>query len=649
DFYDKLVNNADESSVSQPTCDGHKLTISCKANQKIHIVKAFYGKAKKNTKYGSCQKLDVGEATFPCSKNNVLNAVINRCEERENCVLDLTTDTFKMSKCENIVKNLVVSAVCVELEEKVVVPGLEVNENSPSATLENEPDFTTVDSTTAPQIIVDEYEKVKEPQEGLLTVTPQVCDGQKLKLKCTKQDALIHIISAFYGKPESDTKYGYCQKRDFTEAKFPCYSTSVVENLRNVCENKKVCQIDVANQMVFDDSCGKIGNHLVVKFVCVYPFEKIPEIKDVEGNDVPIDSPEAELIEPIEETLKDVPEENIPSVIEENYDSLESPKEPITSTKPVCDGDTVRLICEEDETLHIISAFYGKVEADKGYGNCPAKDFFPEQFPCYDAKVLGRIQDMCEERKDCSIMVSSESFQSSICPKVRKNLVVNFVCVKHPKFVSYVGSTVPESSPTALDKLDYLKLPDVQDKTPEELEEIIPDIYDKTLSEKPKENVTRTEPVCDGQTVELRCNNGELMHIVSAYYGKPRVNQKYGNCLSIDQNSVKYPCYSAKTLEKVTEICEFTQSCQVEPEKLLSPTTQCGGIVQHLIVEFVCVVLDNMPTEDVILYPVTVAPVDPIVSQTTNLANIIKNVPKSNIGDKTVDFYDKLVNNADES
>ncbi|KAI3378387.1 hypothetical protein SNEBB_003679, partial [Seison nebaliae] len=459
DFYNNMVNTADKVSVSQPTCDGHKLTISCKLNEKIHIVKAFYGKPKTNTKYGSCQQLDVEEAIFPCSKNNVLASVITKCEERESCILDLTTETFKMSKCQNIVKNLVVSAVCVKLDEKVIIPGLEVEENAKFADLDDEPNLTNLDPQNLPSVIVDEYEKIIEPQEGIYTVSPPVCDGQQLKLKCIKQDALIHIISAFYGKPEGDTKYGYCQKRDFIEAQFPCYSTSIVDSLRNRCENKKVCQIDVADEKASDESCGKIGNHLVVKFVCVYPFVKTPEVKDIDGNKVPVDSPIAEVTEPVEDLLKDVPEADIPSVIEEVYDSLETPKEPLTSTKPICDGDTVRLRCEEGETLHITSAFYGKVEANKAYGNCPAKDFFGGQFPCYDPKVLGIIQGLCEERKDCSILVSSASLQSNICPNVRKNLVVNFVCVEHLKSVSYVGGTVPESSPTAIEKQEYIKLP----------------------------------------------------------------------------------------------------------------------------------------------------------------------------------------------
>ncbi|KAI3386587.1 hypothetical protein SNEBB_011169, partial [Seison nebaliae] len=223
----------------------------------------------------------------------------------------------------------------------------------------------------------------------------------------------------------------------------------------------------------------------------------------------------------------------------------------------------------------------------------------------------------------CSIMVSSESFQSSICPKVRKNLVVNFVCVKHPKFVSYVGSTVPESSPTAIDIKDYFNLPEFKDKTPTEIDQMIPQLYEQIGEGEVLNNITRTEPICDTQVLELKCGSGELMHIVSAFYGKPEANKKYGNCLSIDRVATNFPCFDRDALSKIKDVCEYTEICNISPNKLLSSGRSCNGITQNLIVDFVCVGLENVEAQDMILHPNKVNENDPIMSQNNNLEDYI--------------------------
>ncbi|XP_059171433.1 uncharacterized protein LOC131952683 isoform X2 [Physella acuta] len=91
-----------------------------------------------------------------------------------------------------------------------------------------------------------------------------VCEGQEMKISCTKGDK-IAVYSAMFGRSPNGSDQCPANKQGYID----CQDPGAVTEVRNKCQSKKMCRIQ-ANESIFDNPCTVgIQKYLTVSYACV--------------------------------------------------------------------------------------------------------------------------------------------------------------------------------------------------------------------------------------------------------------------------------------------------------------------------------------------------------------------------------------------
>ncbi|XP_054907219.1 protein eva-1 homolog C isoform X1 [Poeciliopsis prolifica] len=164
-----------------------------------------------------------------------------------------------------------------------------------------------------------------------------------------------------------------------------------------------------------------------------------------------------------------------------------------------CDGTPLRLHCPRHSTISIQSAFYGSGEV-RLCTEDPTSG--PRSHRCSALTALQKLLSECQNLRDCQLPVSHLLFGKDPCPGKNKYLHVNYKC-------------------------------------------------------KPTEH--KTQVVCEGETMILRCKTPNLLIIYAAVYG--RGLGQADTCPSFSARPPPFECLNHNAVHVVSKSCYSKQKC----------------------------------------------------------------------------------------
>ena len=93
--------------------------------------------------------------------------------------------------------------------------------------------------------------------------TEVICEGYEAKLSCGSPDKSIRILSAFYGRRDSNT-CTHATSRDWVGE---CRGEGVGERIRGVCDGRMFCYVGAYDNLG-DDPCPGVYKYIEVEYVC---------------------------------------------------------------------------------------------------------------------------------------------------------------------------------------------------------------------------------------------------------------------------------------------------------------------------------------------------------------------------------------------
>ncbi|MEQ2251230.1 hypothetical protein ILYODFUR_008725 [Ilyodon furcidens] len=174
----------------------------------------------------------------------------------------------------------------------------------------------------------------------------------------------------------------------------------------------------------------------------------------------------------------------------------------ITShTAHACDGTPLRLYCPRHSTISIQSAFYGSGEVRLCTEDPPPG---PHNHSCSALTTLQKLLAECQNHRDCQLPVNHLLFGKDPCPGKTKYLHVDYKC-------------------------------------------------------KPSEH--KTQVVCDGESMILRCKTPKVLIIYAAVYG--RGLGQIDTCPSLQTRPPPFECLNHEAVQVVSKSCYSKQKCVV--------------------------------------------------------------------------------------
>ena len=94
----------------------------------------------------------------------------------------------------------------------------------------------------------------------------------------------------------------------------------------------------------------------------------------------------------------------------------------------MADDNTVRLSCNDNKVIHVLSAMYERNERDPGSCPCYIGWFDRCDTNCGDQDSLRRVKDRCEGLSACQFKADNDFFGDP-CPHTRKYVQLTYQCV----------------------------------------------------------------------------------------------------------------------------------------------------------------------------------------------------------------------------
>ena len=94
--------------------------------------------------------------------------------------------------------------------------------------------------------------------------------------------------------------------------------------------------------------------------------------------------------------------------------------------------------------------------------------------------------------------------------------------------------------------------------------------------------LSSTAIVCEGNSLEITCNAGRIIDVISANFGR-RDRQ---TCIHAAMSNIN--CRASNSLVKVQETCQNKTSCTLRANNVFFGGDPCGGTFKYLLVEYMC-------------------------------------------------------------
>ncbi|KAG5277359.1 hypothetical protein AALO_G00116620 [Alosa alosa] len=204
-------------------------------------------------------------------------------------------------------------------------------------------------------------------------------------------------------------------------------------------------------------------------------------------------------------------------------------------TEQACDGDFLSVRCPPRTTITVQSAFYGR-RGPAYLQPCPAPlsvltGAWPigEETPCHVSTSLQKMQDECQDRRSCQVLVNSRLFGADPCPSTSKYLTLWYKC---------------------------------------------------------RPNEYKSKVVCEGERMRLNCKSGMQIAVYSAMFG--RTQQGTLECPPNQRRAPSVDCQSATTLQVLTSRCQGKQSCSIRASSREFGDPCYAGTRKYLNVIYTC-------------------------------------------------------------
>ncbi|XP_022108975.1 uncharacterized protein LOC110989137 [Acanthaster planci] len=193
------------------TCESEVLRIDCGPGKYIDIVEAVYGR---NEDFEKCptQAQPKGE----CSAPSAMSALVAKCQGREDCSVDVTSEVFG-DPCYGVSKYLEVDLQCT--------------------------------ATPKPKSVSEEIMK-------------RVCQGDSMEIDCG--DLYIEVVDAVYGRLTDGQVCpgGHVESVD-------CTAQTSLKVVQELCHGEHRCTgLQAANHVFGSNPCGRTFKYLEVKYKC---------------------------------------------------------------------------------------------------------------------------------------------------------------------------------------------------------------------------------------------------------------------------------------------------------------------------------------------------------------------------------------------
>ncbi|NP_001410301.1 uncharacterized protein LOC100536640 precursor [Danio rerio] len=195
---------------------------------------------------------------------------------------------------------------------------------------------------------------------------------------------------------------------------------------------------------------------------------------------------------------------------------------PLTKSIVICNGDSAVLKCAYG-VLQITAANYGRTSKF----DCKGRPAFPPNPNCY-FNALAPVSQSCNGLQSCEVFATTDTFTDP-CPNMRPYLLVTYYCLP-------------------------------------------PEI--------------RSSAVCENAIANFKCEDGSLIHIHTANYG--RTDSSTCAAGRPASQTAKTNCYALNSQTLVANACEGKNSCSISASNGVF-SDPCYGTYKYLYTAYSCV------------------------------------------------------------
>ncbi|GLV34931.1 Calcium-independent receptor for alpha-latrotoxin [Carabus blaptoides fortunei] len=239
----------------------------------------------------------------------------------------------------------------------------------------------------------------------------------------------------------------------------------------------------------------------------------------------------------------------------------------IVSDNLKCERKTARLECEQGKVIRILDANFGR----KSRIICPDGPVYTTD--CHSKNSLPIVVDKCENKRSCNIFVSSNVFGNP-CPNTYKYLSVRYECVKES-----VKSISTEENYDVRRTNDFR----CNDGSAIRKSYICNGIADCSDGEDEFDCDYESQYACEGKTLNLNCNGGEVIRLINGNYG--RLSTKI---CPRDTQTKRVNCEAANVYDILENMCDGKESCRVRSANSVFGDP-CPDIYKYTEVHYKCV------------------------------------------------------------
>ncbi len=379
------------------------------------------------------------------------------------------------------------------------------------------------------------------------------CEPSLMSLKCSSPN-VIQIVCAYYG---IDSSYE-CPGGFYYGAPTSCYSLSSRQKVFSRCNGKTSCEIlGNPNFQVsgFADPCNGFSKILYVQYRCIsssvlavtttssktssqYNYQQqVPPapLSLLENNILPLSSCNLIASSPY-----------VPVFLNNQSMSFEY----LIYQQVSCLGSTISLLCPPSSVIHIYSAYFG-IQSNTFAPICFIKSI-QQPTQCYFTQSFDYINSTCEYQQSCSI-VADPDLLGDACPAyTQKQLLIQYQCVDKEILSSSINQCTVNLNP--------------------------PFVCPTSNSANVQQQVW-----CDGDTMNITCQNGQNINILCAFYGlHPFLNETCG-ISSLPNIPV---CFFQSSFTLIKTLCSNKSSCIENFTNYFSDP--CDGQTKALLVQWQC-------------------------------------------------------------
>ncbi|KAJ8044936.1 Rhamnose-binding lectin [Holothuria leucospilota] len=282
-------------------------------------------------------------------------------------------------------------------------------------------------------------------------------------------------------------------------------------------------------------------------------------------------------------------------------------------TGRTCEGSTLRLSCQANSHIDIVSASYGR---NAGSEICP-HSYIRVTSGCHASSSLSIVRNTCHGQQSCSVRASNSVFGDP-CFRTYKYLEVKYRCQQTPTEITCEGSTMslscqgnseihvvsasygrnagPEICPHSSIQVtsgchSYFSLSRVRSACEGQNSCSIsasnyifgdPCVFTYKYLEVSYECRT-TSRACEGSTLSLTCPSNTRLNIITANYGR-----NAGRDVCPHRHiRVTSGCNASSSLGKVRAACQGRQSCSIRASNSVFGDP-CFRTYKYLEATYVC-------------------------------------------------------------